>query len=142
MISYEIQKCGGPEGLKLGDRSLPHPGDHDVVVRIKWRPSTIETSSFCVDIEVRFRGVYSTAQEAARSSATNITLSLPPKADSSNFWLSYATKSKSGQRVAVQRNSFGEVVEEYTSGVEGDVSAVRRDATSEPGNYSSTTRAP
>ena len=35
MISYEIQKYGGPEGLKLVDRSLPDPGDHDVVVRIK-----------------------------------------------------------------------------------------------------------
>jgi NADPH:quinone reductase-like Zn-dependent oxidoreductase len=35
MTSYEIQKYGGPEGLKLVDRSLPDPGDHDVVVRIK-----------------------------------------------------------------------------------------------------------
>jgi NADPH:quinone reductase-like Zn-dependent oxidoreductase len=35
MISYEIQKYGGPEGLKLVDRSLPDPGDHDVMVRIK-----------------------------------------------------------------------------------------------------------
>jgi NADPH:quinone reductase-like Zn-dependent oxidoreductase len=35
MKSYEIQKFGGPEGLKLVDRPLPAPGDHDVVVKIK-----------------------------------------------------------------------------------------------------------
>ena len=35
MLSYEIQKYGGPDGLKLVDRPLPEPGDHDVVVRIK-----------------------------------------------------------------------------------------------------------
>jgi len=35
MKSYEIQKYGGLEGLKLVDRALPDPGDYDVVVRIK-----------------------------------------------------------------------------------------------------------
>src|SRR5580693_8442965 len=35
MKTYEIQKYGGPEGLKLVDRPLPDPGDHEVVVRIK-----------------------------------------------------------------------------------------------------------
>ena len=35
MFSYEIQKYGGPEGLKLVDRPLPDPGDREVVVRIK-----------------------------------------------------------------------------------------------------------
>jgi uncharacterized protein len=39
-----------------------------------------------------------------------------------------------GQKVAVQRNAFGEVVAEYTSGVSGKVTACRTDATSEPGN--------
>ncbi len=43
-------------------------------------------------------------------------------------------KVEPGQRVAVQRNTFGEVVAEYTSGVSGKVSARRTDATSEPGN--------
>ena len=43
-------------------------------------------------------------------------------------------KVEIGQRVAVQRNTFGEVVAEYTSGVSGKVSARRTDATSEPGN--------
>jgi predicted deacylase len=43
-------------------------------------------------------------------------------------------KVEAGQRVAVQRNSFGEVVAEYTSGVTGEVGACRTDATSEPGN--------
>ena len=35
MKTYEIQKYGGPEGLKVVDRPLPDPGDHEVVVRIK-----------------------------------------------------------------------------------------------------------
>src|ERR1700738_2777470 len=35
MISYEIQKYGGPEGLKLVDRPLPDHGDHAVVGRVK-----------------------------------------------------------------------------------------------------------
>ena len=38
-----------------------------------------------------------------------------------------------GQRLAIQRNTFGEVVAEYTSGVAGKVSAYRTDATAEPG---------
>jgi uncharacterized protein len=43
-------------------------------------------------------------------------------------------KIEAGQRVAVQRNAFGEIVAEYTSGVSGEVAAYRTDATSEPGN--------
>jgi uncharacterized protein len=39
-----------------------------------------------------------------------------------------------GQRVAIQRNAFGEVVAEYTSPVTGMIGALRSDATSEPGN--------
>lgn len=43
-------------------------------------------------------------------------------------------KVEAGQKVAVQRNSFGEVVAEYTSGVDGEVTGQRSDAMSEPGN--------
>ena len=43
-------------------------------------------------------------------------------------------KVEAGQRVAIQRNTFGEVVAEYASGVTGEVAAYRTDATSEPGN--------
>ncbi len=43
-------------------------------------------------------------------------------------------KVEAGQRVAVQRNAFGEIVAEYTSGVTGEVASYRTDATSEPGN--------
>jgi predicted deacylase len=43
-------------------------------------------------------------------------------------------KVVAGQKIAVQRNAFGEVVAEYTSGVGGEVAACRTDATSEPGN--------
>ena len=39
-----------------------------------------------------------------------------------------------GQKVAVQRNTFGEVVAEYTSPVHGQIGGLRSDATSEPGN--------
>jgi predicted deacylase len=39
-----------------------------------------------------------------------------------------------GQKLAVQRNAFGEVVAEYTSPVNGIVGGLRTDATSEPGN--------
>ncbi len=39
-----------------------------------------------------------------------------------------------GQKVAIQRNAFGEVVAEYTSPVNGLVGGLRSDATSEPGN--------
>jgi len=43
-------------------------------------------------------------------------------------------KVRVGQKVAIQRNTFGEVVAEYTSGVAGEVTARRSDATAEPGN--------
>jgi predicted deacylase len=43
-------------------------------------------------------------------------------------------KVTAGQKVAIQRNSFGEVVAEYTSGVDGEVTGQRSDAMSEPGN--------
>jgi len=39
-----------------------------------------------------------------------------------------------GQKVAVQRNSFGEVVAEYTSAVAGEMTGKRSDAMAEPGN--------
>jgi predicted deacylase len=39
-----------------------------------------------------------------------------------------------GQKVAIQRDSFGEVVAEYTSGVAGEIMGQRSDAMSEPGN--------
>ena len=42
-------------------------------------------------------------------------------------------KVKVGQKVAIQRNTFGEVVAEYTSEVAGEVMARRSDATAEPG---------
>jgi predicted deacylase len=41
---------------------------------------------------------------------------------------------EAGQKVAIQRNSFGEVVAEYTSSVAGEVTGQRSDAISEPGN--------
>ncbi|MCF6114801.1 succinylglutamate desuccinylase/aspartoacylase family protein [Mesorhizobium muleiense] len=43
-------------------------------------------------------------------------------------------KVEAGQRVVIQRNSFGEVVAEYTSGVAGEITGQRSDAMSEPGN--------
>ncbi len=43
-------------------------------------------------------------------------------------------KVEVGQKVAIQRNAFGEVVAEYTAPVAGEVAALRTDATSEPGN--------
>jgi predicted deacylase len=43
-------------------------------------------------------------------------------------------KVEAGQKVAIQRDSFGEVVEEYTSGVAGEITGQRSDAMSEPGN--------
>lgn len=43
-------------------------------------------------------------------------------------------KVEPGQKVAIQRDSFGEVVAEYTAGVAGEVSGQRSDAMSEPGN--------
>src|ERR1700754_1286893 len=43
-------------------------------------------------------------------------------------------KVEAGQKVAIQRNSFGEVVAQYTSSVAGEVTGQRSDAMSEPGN--------
>jgi predicted deacylase len=43
-------------------------------------------------------------------------------------------KVVAGQKLAVQRNAFGEIVAEYSSGVTGEVTSYRTDATSEPGN--------
>ncbi|MGH7153093.1 MAG: succinylglutamate desuccinylase/aspartoacylase family protein, partial [Acetobacteraceae bacterium] len=42
-------------------------------------------------------------------------------------------KVEVGQKVAIQRNTFGEIVAEYTTGVTGEVSGYRTDATAEPG---------
>jgi len=42
-------------------------------------------------------------------------------------------KVEVGQKVAIQRNTFGEVVAEYTSGLAGEVMGRRSDATAEPG---------
>jgi predicted deacylase len=39
-----------------------------------------------------------------------------------------------GQKVAVQRNGFGEVVAEYATAVAGAVAGLRSDAMAEPGN--------
>jgi len=43
-------------------------------------------------------------------------------------------KVAAGQKVLIQRNTFGEVVAEYASGVDGEVGAIGTDVTSEPGN--------
>jgi predicted deacylase len=43
-------------------------------------------------------------------------------------------KVAAGQKVAIQRNSFGEVVAEYSSSVAGEVAGLRSDAMSESGN--------
>jgi uncharacterized protein len=43
-------------------------------------------------------------------------------------------KVEAGQKVAIQRDSFGDVVAEYTSGVAGEITGQRSDAMSEPGN--------
>jgi len=43
-------------------------------------------------------------------------------------------KVKAGQKVAIQRDSFGEVVAEYASGVDGEIAGLRSDVLSEPGN--------
>lgn len=42
-------------------------------------------------------------------------------------------KVAAGQKVAIQRNTFGEIVAEYTSAVAGEVAGCRSDATAEPG---------
>ena len=39
-----------------------------------------------------------------------------------------------GDRLAIQRNAFGEVMAEYISPVNGRIGGMRSDATSEPGN--------
>jgi predicted deacylase len=39
-----------------------------------------------------------------------------------------------GQKVALQRNAFGEVVAEYASEVSGEILGLRSDAMAEPGN--------
>ncbi len=39
-----------------------------------------------------------------------------------------------GQKLAIQRNAFGEVMAEYVSSVNGRIGGMRSDATSEPGN--------
>jgi uncharacterized protein len=43
-------------------------------------------------------------------------------------------KVEPGQKVAIQRNSFGEMVAEYVSSVSGAVAGLRSDVTAEPGN--------
>ncbi len=43
-------------------------------------------------------------------------------------------KVEAGQKIAIQRNSFGEVVAEYKSSVTGEISGLRTDVMSEPGD--------
>lgn len=43
-------------------------------------------------------------------------------------------KVEAGQKVAIQRNSFGEIVAEYASSVAGEITGQRSDAMAEPGN--------
>jgi len=43
------------------------------------------------------------------------------------------SKVQPGQKIAVQRNAFGDVVAEYHASVAGEVAAIARDALSEPG---------
>ena len=43
-------------------------------------------------------------------------------------------KVAAGQKLAIQRDSFGQVVAEYTSGVDGEILGHRSDAMAEPGN--------
>ena len=50
------------------------------------------------------------------------------------WWVKLNAKVTPGQKVAIQRNAFGEVLAEYTSPVNGLVGGLRSDATSEPGN--------
>ena len=42
-------------------------------------------------------------------------------------------KVEPGQKVAIQRNTFGEVIAEYTTELTGEVAVRRTDATAEPG---------
>lgn len=44
-----------------------------------------------------------------------------------------AEKISPGQKVAIQRNAFGDIVAEYTATVHGEVATIARDALSEPG---------
>jgi uncharacterized protein len=53
---------------------------------------------------------------------------------SSSHLVKLNDKVEAGQKVAIQRNSFGEVVAQYTSSVAGEVTGQRSDAMSEPGN--------
>ncbi|PZR00431.1 MAG: peptidase M14 [Cereibacter sphaeroides] len=50
------------------------------------------------------------------------------------FLVGLNEKVTAGQKVAVQRDSFGQVVAEYESGVDGVMTGLRSDAMSEPGN--------
>jgi len=43
-------------------------------------------------------------------------------------------KVEAGQKIAIQRNGFGEVVAEYTSPVPGEISGMRSDAIAQPGD--------
>jgi predicted deacylase len=43
-------------------------------------------------------------------------------------------KVEAGQKIAIQRNSFGEVIAEYASSVTGEMSGLRTDVMSEPGD--------
>ena len=57
-----------------------------------------------------------------------------PRVASSNCWSSWNDDVTPGQKLAIQRNAFGEVMAEYTSPVNGRIGGMRSDATSEPGN--------
>jgi uncharacterized protein len=61
------------------------------------------------------------------------TLSLQPHGGFIEILVKLNEKVEVGQRVAIQRNTFGEVVANYSSAVAGEVCGYRTDATAEPG---------
>ena len=67
-------------------------------------------------------------------SATVRSRSWPPQGGIVEHLVKLNDKVEAGQKVAIQRNSFGEVVAEYTSSVAGEVAGLRSDVMSEPGN--------
>lgn len=61
-----------------------------------------------------------------------------PDAAGANHWLELTVESgenvKAGQRLAVQKNAAGEVVQEYTAGADGEVVITARPSPSAPGD--------
>ena len=112
-----------------GDRRCARPGPRDDLA-VRGRHDERPQASWH---RCRADGTYRQGRELSLS-ATARSRSWQPQGGLVEHLVKLNDKVEAGQKVAIQRNSFGEVVAEYASGVAGEITGQRSDVSAEPGN--------